>query len=650
MLLQTNNTDTKSYTLKFSCVDTSGGVWEASQAVEVSGTYRVFLFVGQQTVGSPTGTFIPFEGESPKGKYWWVLVPIAVVVLLVLAGAIYGYQRYRSASDAGERLPLLGGSRGHRGQQSTVDMLTVSQILDNEEIPKIPWRELTIESKVGVGAGGIVYKGQWNGREVAVKELHCAQWTMANMSEVADEVPEAVSRFLMEIKISSEMKHPHIVEFLGVTSPDGKQICLVSEYMHHSSIDRILTDRAQDAIVLSANDRISMALGAARGIEFLHQSRFIHRDIKPGNLLVNKDLVCKVSDFGISTILPEQTQTMTVAGTPAYMAPEVLVESKYSQKADVYSFAITMWQMYTKILPFSDQRSIISPYILSNRIMNGLRPSLENVPPALANILRRSWAHDPIERPSFSSIIMDLETVLEEEVPEYEAGSQASAMPGQPGERGGRSRRTAPVEGRGPGVGAVNSHSSDAEVLSSSAPSDGVQRVALTISYHEDEDEKERRKRELESLRMEDERRKREEKEAEVAAEAAAIEREASERARVEEVKKETELMKENEMMDYASSSEEVVAAEDSQEEEGDERDQEQEDDEEDGDAQEEQEQQEQEEEEAEEEEEEEEQEDKPEEVGQREEEGQQQEEEEEQESGEGVVAVDSTREDPVDQ
>jgi serine/threonine protein kinase len=65
---------------------------------------------------------------------------------------------------------------------------------------------------------------------------------------------------------------------------------------------------------------------------YLHSRKLIHRDIKPQNLLVNSTWVCKVADFGISTIKPQQTQTMTCIGTPVYMAPEVLTKNKYSEK------------------------------------------------------------------------------------------------------------------------------------------------------------------------------------------------------------------------------------------------------------------------------------------------------------------------------
>ena len=73
---------------------------------------------------------------------------------------------------------------------------------------------------------------------------------------------------------------------------------------------------------LSWKDRIGLMIGAANGLKYLHEHKLIHRDVKPHNLLVNGDMECKIADFGISTVMPEYTRTMTCVGTPVYMAPE----------------------------------------------------------------------------------------------------------------------------------------------------------------------------------------------------------------------------------------------------------------------------------------------------------------------------------------
>ena len=86
--------------------------------------------------------------------------------------------------------------------------------------------------------------------------------------------------------------------------------------------ERSVKDFLQTRPDLTWDDRISLMIDAAKGIQYLHAQNLIHRDIKPHNLLVNSEMVCKIADFGISTVMPEFTRTMTCVGTPVYMAPE----------------------------------------------------------------------------------------------------------------------------------------------------------------------------------------------------------------------------------------------------------------------------------------------------------------------------------------
>merc|ERR1712137_1076829 len=88
--------------------------------------------------------------------------------------------------------------------------------------------------------------------------------------------------------------------------------------------------------------RMKFAKDAAKGVAYLHQRKLLHRDLKTDNFLINQTWKCKVADFGISTVIPTITRTMTCIGTPVYMAPEVLSKNKYSEKADVYSFGIVL--------------------------------------------------------------------------------------------------------------------------------------------------------------------------------------------------------------------------------------------------------------------------------------------------------------------
>lgn len=146
------------------------------------------------------------------------------------------------------------------------------------------------------------------------------------------------------------MNHSNIVEFLGIAvHPNSEKIYLITELMEFGSFSDLLETQPH----LDWKQRISLLMDAAKGVQYLHEQNLIHRDLKPHNLLVNSEMVCKIADFGISTVMPEYTRTMTCVGTPVYMAPEVLSTQKYSAKADVYSFGILLLEIISEIKPYS---------------------------------------------------------------------------------------------------------------------------------------------------------------------------------------------------------------------------------------------------------------------------------------------------------
>ena len=153
--------------------------------------------------------------------------------------------------------------------------------------------------------------------------------------------------------------------------------------------------------------RLNFAISAALGISYLHQNRIIHRDLKPQNLLVNREWVCKVSDFGISTIKLNGlvSQEMTVIGTPVYMAPEIFTDNKYSEKVDVYAFGILLNELYCDRKPYSEEELAALPQAqLLMRICDGLRPDISSLPSALKQLVEDAWNPIPKMRPSFQEI------------------------------------------------------------------------------------------------------------------------------------------------------------------------------------------------------------------------------------------------------
>lgn len=187
----------------------------------------------------------------------------------------------------------------------------------------------------------------------------------------------------------------------------------------------------------------------AAGCAYLHEEGVVHRDLKPGNVLLDKHGQCKICDFGQSkdyraddrlevrhgvarhrpacvyaplTYVPSPPyvslcacptlQMTTNVGTPVYAAPELHCDERvghYSTKIDVYSFGIIMWSLLTRERPYSDQGNM-STFSLVTKIVEGLRPTVsDDFPPMLAKLMARCWALDPDDRPMFAEILVLLD-------------------------------------------------------------------------------------------------------------------------------------------------------------------------------------------------------------------------------------------------
>jgi len=165
------------------------------------------------------------------------------------------------------------------------------------------------------------------------------------------------------------------------------------------------------SIALDLPKRIDMAIDIATGVQFLHSRNIIHRDLKSSNLLVDADFHVVLSDFGVSRVVSREKTMTTDIGTPEWMAPEVLDGRRYSEKADVYSFGIILWELITRELPFSDvDRFQISIAVCVRK----QRPKLpKNCHPVLARLVTRCWDHSPDKRPNFTEILEELTKLKE---------------------------------------------------------------------------------------------------------------------------------------------------------------------------------------------------------------------------------------------
>lgn len=191
-------------------------------------------------------------------------------------------------------------------------------------------------NKIGEGGFGSVYKGRLkDGKIAAIKVLSA-------------ESRQGVKEFLTEIQVISEIEHENLVKLYGCCV-EGNHRILVYNYLENNSLAQTLIGGGHhySNIQFSWRTRSRICIGIARGLAFLHEEvrpHIIHRDIKASNILLDKDLTPKISDFGLAKLIPaNMTHVSTrVAGTIGYLAPEYAIRGQVTRKADIYSFGVLL--------------------------------------------------------------------------------------------------------------------------------------------------------------------------------------------------------------------------------------------------------------------------------------------------------------------
>jgi len=248
---------------------------------------------------------------------------------------------------------------------------------------EIPWDTIELGEQIGGGGFSIVYRAHWLKAPVAVK-----RWFDPNLTEKQQQ------EFREEVMTLQELSHPNIVQFLGACSRPPN-LALVTEYLPHS-LHHVLHNTN---IEVDKKRVISLCKDICCAFVYMHSRSppVIHRDVKPANFLLDRAWKLKVCDFGLAA----QTDTQAGAGTPAYMAPELLSGKGYNEKVDVYAFGICLWEMVARLIPFDGAPG---PKI-KEAVPQGERPEIPlSCPRPMANLIKDCWQHDASARPSFARI------------------------------------------------------------------------------------------------------------------------------------------------------------------------------------------------------------------------------------------------------
>ncbi|KAK4265307.1 hypothetical protein QN277_026375 [Acacia crassicarpa] len=291
------------------------------------------------------------------------------------------------------------------------------QIIKNCDLEEL--REL------GSGTFGTVYHGKWRGTDVAIKRINDRCF-----AGKASEQERMRADFWNEAIKLADLHHPNVVAFYGVVlDGPGGSVATVTEFMVNGSLRNALQKSERN---LDKRKRVLIALDVAFGMEYLHGKNIVHFDLKSDNLLVNlRDPhrpICKVGDLGLSKVKCQTLISGGVRGTLPWMAPELLngSSSLVSEKVDVFSFGIVMWEILTGEEPYAD---LHYGAIIGGIVSNTLRPPIpDSYDPDWKLLMERCWSSEPSERPSFTEIANELRSMASKIPPKGQAQQQQPSV------------------------------------------------------------------------------------------------------------------------------------------------------------------------------------------------------------------------------
>ena len=293
-----------------------------------------------------------------------------------------------------------------------VELLNYMEEQLDESVRKFEFGELVKAKKIGAGGFGEVWKGYLTSSSekstVAIKSIFHLD-------------KQHVDVFLREINIHSKLQHENICKLVGVVL-DTRGAYLLTEFISRGSMFEIIHNKNLE---ITLEKVLSFLFQTAKGMSYLHNIKpipilqfaifflvsfslknvsvfsLVSRDLKSQNLLIDEEWTVKICDFGMSRTM-SSTSTMTKLGTLQWVAPEVLRNEKYSEKADVYSFAILVWELLERKIPYSGRNSI---EVAKKVAYSSLRP---NVPakcdPLLEKIMTTCWQEQSSMRPTFDEL------------------------------------------------------------------------------------------------------------------------------------------------------------------------------------------------------------------------------------------------------
>ncbi|XP_056099113.1 proto-oncogene serine/threonine-protein kinase mos [Rhinichthys klamathensis goyatoka] len=276
----------------------------------------------------------------------------------------------------------------------------------------IHWRELQALEPIGSGGFGMVFKGTYFGETVAVKKVRCVKNKLASRQS-----------FWAELN-AAHLHHQNIVRVIAATTCTPAHLntkdnigTIVMEFAGALNLHQVIYGLAAP---LPMDKCVKYSIDIARALQHLHAHVTVHLDLKPANVLVSQQGVCKLADFGCSFKLSSKSDTVVthlseIGGTFTHRAPELLKGEEVTTRVDIYSFGITMWQLLTRESPYEGDRQCI----LYAVVAYNLRPSItrdvfiqSSSGKTCQKLISRCWDSDPNIRPTADQLVNELSLIL----------------------------------------------------------------------------------------------------------------------------------------------------------------------------------------------------------------------------------------------